>query len=175
MATIKLSIDDFDEPDYALIAIHTPLEDYRLAFYLNRSLNLNLALNSTGVSVKTTNGEAYFSRFTHVDRDDFVWELLQNKAEINMQPMAGDLFGSKAGGSTRTYLLPEFKKVDYLLKIDAWINAENRILGLLAEMDQVATAYVIDTELVKSSNNLILLEHANSQKDEDRSNAWAGL
>jgi|SRR5690606_15355541 hypothetical protein len=175
MATYKLSIDDFDEPDYALIAIHTPLEDYRLAFCLNRSLNLNLRLNSTGVSLKTPKGEAYFSRFTHVDGDDFVWELLQNKAEIDMQPVAEDLFGSKAGGSTRTYLLPEFKKVDYLLKIDAWMNAENQILEVLSEMEQVATAYIIDTELVKSRNNLILLEHANSQKDEDRSDAWAGL
>jgi hypothetical protein len=172
--THKLSIDDFDEPDYALIAIHTPLEDYRLAFVLNRSLGLNLALNSTGVTMKTPKGEAFFSRFTYWDNDDFVWELLQNIAEISLQPVEEDLFGAKAAGSTRTYLLPEFKKVDYLIKIDAMIDAD-QIVEVLTELDQVATAYIIENELVKSRNNLILLEHANSQKDEDRSDAWAGL
>ena len=31
MAIHKLHIDEFDEVDYELIAIHTSLEDYRLA------------------------------------------------------------------------------------------------------------------------------------------------
>jgi hypothetical protein len=31
MATHKLDLGDFDEVDYYLIAIHTSLEDYRLA------------------------------------------------------------------------------------------------------------------------------------------------
>ena len=35
MALYKLHIEEFDEVDYELIAIHTSLEDYRLAYFLN--------------------------------------------------------------------------------------------------------------------------------------------
>ena len=38
MAIHKLHIDEFDEVDYELIAIHTSLEDYRLAYFLNKKL-----------------------------------------------------------------------------------------------------------------------------------------
>ena len=38
MAIHKLLIDDFVTVDYKLIAIHSSLEDYRLAFFMNREL-----------------------------------------------------------------------------------------------------------------------------------------
>lgn len=176
MATYKLSIDDFDEPEYLLIAIHTPLEDYRLAFTLNRSLQLKLEANPKGVSVKTKKGEAYFSRFSYTDADGIVWELLQNKAELSQAEEIQDLFGNpKASVSSRSYLLSEFKKVDFVLKIDSEDEIRQDLIGILNGLDSIATAYPIDHQLVKSRNNLILLEHANKQKDQDRSDAWAGL
>jgi hypothetical protein len=43
MATHKLDLGDFDEVDYYLIAIHTSLEDYRLAYFINQKLPINLS------------------------------------------------------------------------------------------------------------------------------------
>lgn len=175
MATHRLTLDEFDEPDYELIAIHTPLEDYRLAFFLNRTLNIALSANPAGVPVITQKGESVFSRFTYVDGDEFVWELLQNKTELlPAAPSTQDLFGQPTG-SLRAYLLPEFKTVDYLLKIDAWMTSRMQIVDILTGIEPIAAAYIIDQERVKSLNNLILLEHANIQKDKDRRDAWAGL
>ena len=42
MALHKLLVDDFYDDTYILIAIHCRLEDYRLAYLLNQSLELNL-------------------------------------------------------------------------------------------------------------------------------------
>ena len=42
MLAHKLVLDDFDNP-FKLIAIHCSSEDYKLAFLLNRHLNLKLA------------------------------------------------------------------------------------------------------------------------------------
>ena len=42
MAVHKLPLGDFDEIDYQLIAIHSSLEDYRLAYYINQNLPINL-------------------------------------------------------------------------------------------------------------------------------------
>ena len=36
MVLHKLYIDEFDEIDYELIAIHTSLEDYRPAYFINQ-------------------------------------------------------------------------------------------------------------------------------------------
>jgi hypothetical protein len=38
MAIYKLALDDFEEADYQLIALHTTLEDYRLAYFINQKL-----------------------------------------------------------------------------------------------------------------------------------------
>lgn len=38
----KLHIAEFDKIDYQLIAIHSPLEDYRLAYFINKQLPINL-------------------------------------------------------------------------------------------------------------------------------------
>lgn len=178
MATYKLSIDDFDEPEYVLLAIHTPLEDYRLAFALNRALQLKLEWADAGVRVKNKSGEALFSRYSYKNPDGIIWELLQNKTELSESTDSGqDLFGNPvAGVSSRTYLMPEFKKVDYFLKIDADGETDHEDTAeAISKIAQIAMTYPIKDNLVKSRNNLIFLEHANKQKNQDRSHAWAGL
>jgi len=54
-------------------------------------------------------------------------------------------------------LLPEYKKVNYLLKIetDLTINKEKQILNKLLKIPQVVTAYSIDVDTLKTKNNLI--------------------
>ena len=43
MAIHRLDLDEFDEIDYYLMAIHTSLEDYRLAYFINKNLPINLS------------------------------------------------------------------------------------------------------------------------------------
>jgi len=45
MGNLKLSIEEFEEDDFFIIAIHTPLEDYRLAYFLNLNLEIFLSKN----------------------------------------------------------------------------------------------------------------------------------
>ena len=42
MALHRLQVDDFYDESFKLLAIHCRLEDYRLAYLLNKNLNLNL-------------------------------------------------------------------------------------------------------------------------------------
>ena len=46
MAIHKLQIVDFLSIDYELIAIHTSIEDYRLAYFLNKELEIKLSKNN---------------------------------------------------------------------------------------------------------------------------------
>ena len=42
MAISKLNLEDFCNEVFSLFAIHTDLDDYRLAYFLNKHLGINL-------------------------------------------------------------------------------------------------------------------------------------
>ena len=46
MANLKLTFDDFESNDFELLAIHSNLKDFKLAFLINNRLFLIQELNS---------------------------------------------------------------------------------------------------------------------------------
>lgn len=161
MAIHKLDLGEFDEIDYYLIAIHTSLEDYRLAYFINQKLPVNLAKSNDEVQINIKEGETNFARFSYFDSENEIsWNLIQNKNEVLQQKEEAvqNLFSNTALEiSTKVYLLPEFKKADYFLKIE---NAEgtldvSEIKTTLSVIDNVSAVYIVDTNQIKSKNNLI--------------------
>ena len=55
------------------------------------------------------------------------------------------------------HLLPEYKTVDYFLKVDSLFSTskEKYILDRIQKIPQVATAYSVDSSELKSKDNLI--------------------
>lgn len=161
MAIHKLDIGEFDEIDYSLIAIHTSLEDYRLAYYINQKLHVNLNKSKKEIQITVKEGEAHFSRFHYYEtKKEISWDLIQNKNEVIHQQVENNqsLFSNiNIEVATKVYMLPEFKKVDFFLKIE---NSENdlnilKLQNTLNTIDNIATIYLVDTNKIKSKNNLI--------------------
>ena len=161
MANLKLSIEDFEEDDFFVIAVHTSLEDYRLAYFLNLNLGIFLSKNKFDVESQEKTGTSSFTRFTFKDKKNYInWDLVQNKNEIENTEnnTTQDLFsGFKNKFSTSVYLLPEYKKVDYIIKIE---NAENeidinKIVVQINSIESIKMVYAIDPKKIKSKNNLI--------------------
>lgn len=159
MAIHKLHIDDFDETDYQLIAIHTSLEDYRLAYFLNQKLPVLLSKSKQEIQIKIAEGATSFSRFTFENATkEIYWNLVQNKNEVvlrkkdNSRNLFADAFLDIA---TKVYLLPEFKKVDYFLKIENATEPLEEITENIQTIAQISTVYHVDTTKIKSKNNLI--------------------
>ncbi|MDD2674248.1 MAG: IPExxxVDY family protein [Flavobacterium sp.] len=161
MAIHKLDLGEFDEIDYYLIAIHTSLEDYRLAFFINQKLPINLSKSENEIQINIKEGETNFSRFYYNDIESTItWNLIQNKNEVvqykkgNTQNLFSDVTMEVA---TKVFLLPEFKKVDYFLKIENNDDAMDvsKIQLLLNTIDSISTVYIVDTNQIKSKNNLI--------------------
>jgi hypothetical protein len=161
MAVHKLDFDDFDETDYHLVAIHTSLEDYRLAYFINQKLPINLSKNKDEIQINIKEGETNFSRFYYFDKKNTIsWNLIQNKNEViqHKNENSQNLFSNiNLEVSTKVYLLPEFKKVDYFLKIENLEEGMNvtEIQALLNTIDSISTAYIVETNKIKSKNNLI--------------------
>lgn len=161
MAVHKLDFGEFDEIDYHLIAIHTSLEDYRLAYFINQKLLINLSKNKNEIQINIKEGETKFSRFYYYDEEKAVsWNLVQNKNEVIQQKNDNGqgLFSNVSMEvSTKVYLLSEFKKVDYFLKIENAAEEINlaSIQALLNTIDNISTSYVVETDKIKAKNNLI--------------------
>lgn len=159
MAIHKLHIDEFDEIDYELIAIHTSLEDYRLAYFLNQKLPVLLSKSKKEIQIKIAEGATSFARFIFENTTkEIFWNLIQNKNEVirrkkdNSQNLFADGFLDIA---TKVYLLPEFKKVDYFLKIENASEPIDEITHTIQTIDQITSVYHVDTSKIKSKNNLI--------------------
>ncbi|MDR6844807.1 IPExxxVDY family protein [Flavobacterium granuli] len=161
MAIHKLDFDDFDKIDYSLIAIHTSLEDYRLAYFINKKLLLNLNKSITEIQISIKEGETHFSRFHYYEKKkDITWDLIQNKNEVIQQKREQNqsLFSNvDLEVATKVYMLPEFKKVEYFLKVQNCDDNLNllEILNTLNTIDNISTTYIVDTNKIKSKNNLI--------------------
>src|SRR5690606_10994639 len=155
MAAHKLSIGILDEIDFRLIAIHTSVEDYFLAYLINKNLPILLA-KDTAVSRNGDFRDANFRKFTYVDETtETSYCLIQNKIQVQSAPKisASDLF--QMDTPSIAYLLPEFKTVDYILKVDNGEDETDNFLKLLHQIDHIATVYEINTDQIKSKNNLI--------------------
>ena len=159
MAVHKLHLDEFDEIDYQLIAIHTSLEDYLLAFYINQKLPVVLKKSDCNIQIKNKEGETPFTRFIFEDEKTVVtWNLIQNQNDALLSPQTVNqgLF-AESKISTKIYFIPEFKKVDYFLKIENGNGNIDvaKITNELKKIDRISTIYAVDVEKIKSKNNLI--------------------
>ena len=161
MAILKLHLDEFDEIDYDLIAIHSVLEGYRLAYFINQKLPIILSKCKEDISVTIKEGEAFFSKFAFDDlKNGLIWNLIPNKNEIIVKKTSAgqNLFLDTAVEiSTKVYLLPELKKVDYFLKIknNKGTFDINQIIKQINSIERIASVYAVIPEKIKSKNNLI--------------------
>lgn len=159
MAVHKLILDDvFEEVTFTLIAIHCTLEDYRLAFLLNKHLGITLTRKSSDLDYN--NGKSTYSIFEWEDNKQLTnWSLVSNicKTESYQEINQQSLFNIREKITKTTNLIPEYKRVDYLLKIDNeyQFSKEKFILNNILKIPQITTAYSIDASQLKSKDNLI--------------------
>ena len=161
MATIKLLNSDFEENDYKLIAIHCPLEPYRLAFFMNKKLQVNFKRSKFDLNVYSKKSDSQYVRFEFEDKNNTIfWNLIENKNQdvASSKSASYDLFSSASISFPKiSYLIPELKKVDYFIKIDFEEQEINTglIIQNIKNSEFITTVYEIDVNKIKSKNNLI--------------------
>lgn len=158
MALHKLLVDDFYDDAYKLIAIHCGLEDYRLAYLLNKSLDLKLERNEKDLDFQYLTSSYSFFEWKNVAQ--FVtWNLVSNvckKEEVSLYS-SGTLFTTNEKVLKTFHLIPELDKVDYFIKISDEIQNvnENLILNKLQSIPQIITSYTVNPLKIKSRDHLI--------------------
>lgn len=161
MANYKLVLDDDIKDDFILIAIHCSVEAYKMAYLINRFVGLKLERRRVDLDFSKKGLEVTFPWFEFEDKNEYTaYDLLANKCKSRSAHTvaSGGLFGG--GGSEELiteFLLPELKTVDFLLKITSDFEQVpiRKLLNDINEINEVISAYQLQTDDLRSRNNLI--------------------
>lgn len=148
----KIAFDCYED-NFSLIALHSNLDDFVLAYTLNVHLNSSFKKCPKELDFA---GKVLFPYFEWTD--PFLqgyWTLVCNKSSTVALTQTEGLFQT-AEERTQYHLIPEYKKVNYFIKIeqDTPFN-DAQLVEKLNAIPKIATAYSIDTNTLKSINNLI--------------------
>ena len=156
----KLLLDDVVD-DYHLLSFHSSLEEFNMSFLLN--MNLHVSLKRTPFDVDFNHGEVqalyplYFFREPTKYRTYYLFKN-KYKGSVKKVVSSGSLFVEEENSTQLTYLIPEYKKVDYFLKIEDDLGEEliQDLLNAISRIPRVITTYIVDINQLKSRNNLIV-------------------
>ena len=127
----------------------------------NRALSIQLKRKSVDLYFSNKGLEVTFPIFDYKNRlNHTFFHLVANKCFSRSAKVhsSGGLFEEIESEKTiTTYLLPEFKTVDLILKIqDDYENVSIRnLITKIGEIEQVISVYKIEDHRIKSKNNLI--------------------
>ena len=146
----KLSSDDL-EKDYKLIAINSDIAPYKLAFEINKKLKIQLKRSSFDLSFK--NKSSIFDLYKHISEVfNTKLYLILNKSTDKKKTEGQLLFENF---DEQSFLIPELRKAQYLLKIEGGGFDIDNLLKKLNEIDNVISSYRTEISSIKSKYNLI--------------------
>ncbi len=153
MAAVYKINEDFYDDSFLLIAIHSTLEDFALVYRINQVLKANFKRSKNDFDLAENSSFPWFDWMDEFN--DRYWVLISNQSLKQELLVNNDLFQNETTYSTPR-LIPEHKDVDYFLKIEDDQRVETEeIVRILMSMPKVMTAYLVDTDKLKSKNNLI--------------------
>lgn len=147
-----LNLDLYDEPLH-ILAIHSDLEDYQLVYWINVILGLRLRREQEDLEFAQRVFAPWYIFDNEIEFSRYV--LLPNQLEQQLSEQSDqDLFSAQY--SRVYYVLPEYKKADYLLKLEG-LNEEDltEILNKLKGLPEIVMAYALNSHQIKSRTNLI--------------------
>lgn len=155
----RLRLSDFDICDFKLIGIHSQQEPHKLAYLINSILGTSFKRMENNLDLTVNKNIVSFPIFDYFNEEwDTKSYLICNKVSLG-QKLSGinDLFETH-DLVTSEFLLKDYKRVDYLLKIEDEINIFNPklITEKLIKMHQISMAYSIESSAIKHPEHLIL-------------------
>ncbi|MEO8590324.1 MAG: IPExxxVDY family protein [Flavobacteriales bacterium] len=129
-------------PDVTVIGISSHVEDYRLCWAMNRSMDLTLTRRREDITMEEEGRTVHFSAFDQIDEQNIVrWSLVSNHCGKNL-------------------LLKEQKQADYFLVLDTEVADERpTLLDQLREVEFVLTTFPVDLRKMRAGHKLL---HSNA-------------
>lgn len=150
----KLNLNQFSD-NYYLIAIHSDLKEFRLAFFLNQKLKISLIRNRKDISL--IDSETCYSKFEFFDEAKYLkWTFFTNKGSFIKKNNSEQttLFYNENSISYEQSFISGLKTVDYFLIVE---NIANKIyvektLKKILEIKGVIAAFISEKKLENKEN-----------------------
>tara|TARA_B100000900_G_scaffold389367_1_gene382201 strand:+ start:246 stop:722 length:477 start_codon:yes stop_codon:yes gene_type:complete len=150
----KLTLNQFPE-NYHLIAIHSDLDEFRLAFFLNKKLNIGLKRKNDDIYF--VEQDANYSQYEYLDNTKYLkWIFFSNKSLVLEKNSKDDLnlFSQENVASNKMNLLSQQKSVDYFIIIENIANKTyvDKVLKKISEISGVITSFISENKLENKEN-----------------------
>ncbi|MDP2089669.1 MAG: IPExxxVDY family protein [Flavobacteriaceae bacterium] len=160
MPTYSLDLSDFLDTSFSLFGIKTSLEDYRLAYFLNKQLQTQFERTEKNLEFELNNEKQSYSLFNFEDVYNYNdWFLISNKfTQTNKNNQVADLFTqTNFNFDSINYLIPERKSFDYFIKITGGIkNSLNQeLIQKIKSIDFIEAVFEVKPNELKSRDFLI--------------------
>ena len=150
----KYQLEETFEESFSLIAIHSSLEDFQLAYFINKNCATYFKRNHDLYSPYLKQCLKGLVWKNDHDKENH-WHLFSNKYEgktEDSKQVSQLFFGEKL--ELEQFVLPEFKLVNYFIKKPGDISNETFIYKL-KEVSEIQIAYSIPEKNIKSYQNII--------------------
>lgn len=155
----RFNLSDFDICDFKLIGIHSHQEPHKLAYLINSALGTSFRRMENNLDFTVNRKLISFPIFDYFNKEwDTKSYLISNKVKVEQElKTVNNLFDTEEL-ITSEFLLKDYKRVDYLLKIDDELNIFNPklITNKLIKVHQISMAYTIESNAIKNPEHLIL-------------------
>ena len=151
MPNYKLSLDEAEQ-NYYVVAIHSTLEAYSLAFILNKNLGLSFFRHGFNVSFSKTN-EFYMAYKNNEDKNTPLIYFFSNSFyDSKSEASASSLF--RFNGYKKA-LVPELSKADYIMKYYGRKNDLPGFIKSVSLLNGVTSCYEYSAFKLRVKENLI--------------------
>jgi hypothetical protein len=160
MPTYSLDISDFIDTSFSLFGIKTSLDDYRLAYFLNKQLKTRFEKTENNLEFEQNKKKQSFSLFNYEDIYNYNdWFLISNKfVQTSTNNQTVNLFTTtNYNFDSINYLIPERKSFDFFLKITGGVKhtLSKELIQNIKSIQQIEAVFEINPDELKSKDFLI--------------------
>ena len=154
----KLKLNPFQSSEnFHCFSIFSSLEDFRMAYFINKTFNINLTRKKLDIHENHKN--AHFSHYEFLDETNFLsWKLINNRAKAIYEDksMSSSLFQGDFNMDVNVSLFEELKDIDFILIIEN-ILSENFVTKVLNKLQEIEGLIMVQvsTKSLKNKENLI--------------------
>ncbi|MFE8422614.1 IPExxxVDY family protein [Tenacibaculum sp. ZH5_bin.1] len=155
MPIYEVNINEFSNYNYRLIGIHTTLSEYKLAYLLNKFLQIKFNRATYDLDFVTKGNQSSYAIYEYTNTKLYQdWFLITNVYKSTLEAESISLFNQS---DSITRLIPEKKKVDFFLKLEGDFdhNSIVKIIDIIKKIPQIITSYEIEVDSLKSKDFLI--------------------
>ncbi len=147
-------LDFINDEKFFLIALHSNVEIFFLAYLLNK--NLKTSFKKMKYNVINNENNYLFERYQSVDKNKREkMDLFSNKSALKKNQTKDQVFSLfDSSYFKKFFFIDEFKDVDFFIKKDS-INNLDLLIKKIKLIEEIESSYLVDEKLLKNKENLI--------------------